>query len=115
MPKLADRVLETSTSVGVLPFILDGAKDGYQGFSDALNDGDTCHYCITDGTDWETGIGTWTLSSPALTLTRSLVRKSSNSNNKVVWGVGAKDVFITATADAMNRKRDLIILYRLGL
>ena len=114
MPKLADRVLETSTSIGTGAFDLDGAKDGYQAFVDALNTGDKCHYCITDGTDWETGIGTFATGTPN-TLTRSLVRKSTNSDAAVDWGIGSKDIFITATADAMNRKRELIILYRLGL
>jgi hypothetical protein len=113
MTKLADRVLETSASVGTGAFILSGAKTGYQAFSDAFEDGDLVHYCITDGTDWETGVGTFALG--ALTLTRTLVRKSTNANAAVVFAAGAKDVFCTATADAISRKRDLIILYRLGL
>jgi len=114
MPKLADRVLETSVTEGTGAFTLDAAKTGYQRFATAFNDGDAVHYCITDGTDWETGIGV--IATATHILTRSLVRKSTAVDNAAVdWGAGLKDVFCTATADAINRQRELIILYRLGL
>lgn len=91
--KLADRVLETSTSTGTGSFVLAGARDGYQSFTDALANGDTTYYTITDGTDWEVGLGTWTESTA--TLARTTVLSSSNSGSAVDFGAGTKDVFIS--------------------
>jgi len=93
---LKDRVKETSTSTGTGNFVLDGAVDGFQSFTSALSDGDTTYYAIEDGTDWETGLGTWTESTS--TLARTTVYESSNSNNAVNWGAGSKNVFITQPA-----------------
>ena len=90
---LADRVLETSTSTGTGSFVLAGARDGYQSFTDALANGDTTYYTITDGTDWEVGLGTWTESSA--TLARTTVLSSSNSGSAVNFGAGTKEVFIS--------------------
>jgi len=56
------------------------------------------YYCLTNGTDWEVGIGE--VSYPGTSLIRSTVLESSNSNNKVDWSAGTKDVFCTFPADA---------------
>lgn len=93
---LKDRVKETSTSTGTGNFVLAGAVEGFQSFSTALADGDTTYYAIEDGTDWETGLGTWTESTT--TLARTTVYESSNSGNAVNWGAGSKNVFITQPA-----------------
>ena len=90
---LADRVLETSTSTGTGSFVLAGARDGYQSFTDALANGDTTYYTITDGTDWEVGLGTWTESTA--TLARTTILSSSNSGSAVNFGAGTKEVFIS--------------------
>lgn len=94
---LADRVLETSISTGTGSFVLAGARDGYQSFTDALNNGDTTYYTITDGTDWEVGLGTWTEST--VTLARTTVFSSSNSGSAVNFGAGTKEVFISYPSD----------------
>ena len=93
---LKDRVKETSTSTGTGDFVLAGAADGFQSFTDALADGDTTYYAIEDGTDWETGLGTWTESTS--TLARTTIYESSNSGNAVDWEAGDKNVFITQPA-----------------
>jgi len=93
---VADRVQETTTTTGTGTYTLAGAKDGYQSFA-AVGDGNTCYYAITDGTDWETGIGTFTLSGT--TLARTTIIESSNSDAAVNWGAGSKDIFVTAPAD----------------
>lgn len=98
---LADRVLETSTSTGTGSFVLAGARDGYQSFTDALANGDTTYYTITDGTDWEVGLGTWTESTA--TLARTTVLSSSNSGSAVNFGAGTKDVFITYPASKFGQ------------
>jgi len=91
---LKDRVKETSTSTGTGDFVL--AETGFQAFASALADGDTTYYAIEDGTDWETGLGTWTEATS--TLARTTVYESSNSGNAVDWGAGSKNVFITQPA-----------------
>lgn len=98
---LADRVLETSTSTGTGSFVLAGARDGYQSFTDALANGDTTYYTITDSTDWEVGLGTWTESTA--TLARTTILSSSNSGSAVNFGAGTKDVFITYPASKFGQ------------
>jgi hypothetical protein len=66
-------------------------------FQYLLSANDT-YYAITNGTDWELGIGT--LSIDATELFRNTVLESSNSNALVNWGAGSKDVFCTFPADA---------------
>jgi len=91
-----DRVQETSTTTGTGTFTLSGAVSGFQSFS-AIGNGNTTYYTITDGTNWEVGIGTYT--SSGTTLSRDTVLKSSNSNNLVNFGAGSKFVFCTYPAD----------------
>jgi len=91
-----DRVKETSTTTGTGTFTLAGAVTGFQAFS-VIGDGNTTYYTITDGTDWEVGIGTYT--SSGTTLSRDTILESSNSGNAVNWGAGSKDVFVTYPAE----------------
>ena len=95
----ADRVLDTSTSVGTGAMIVSGtAPTGYVTFSAVMSVGDTCYYCIqsTSFGEWEIGIGTY---SSANTLTRTTVFTSSNSNTSVTFSAGNKNVFITYVAE----------------
>jgi len=96
----ADRVKETTTTTGTGTITLAGAEAGYQAFTDALSDADTCYYTITDGYDWEVGLGTFTASGT--TLARTTVISSSNSDAAVDWDAGDKDVFITVPADKVQ-------------
>lgn len=91
-----DRVKETSTTTGTGTFTLDGAATGFQSFS-VIGDGNTTYYTITNGTDWEVGIGTYT--SSGTTLSRDTILESSNGGSAVNWGVGSKDVFVTYPAE----------------
>lgn len=91
----ADRVKETSTTTGTGSFTLAGAETGFQSFSNGVGVGNTCYYVITDGTNWEIGLGTL---SGSTTLARTTVYNSSNSNNAVDWGAGSKDVFVSYPA-----------------
>lgn len=93
-----DRVLETSVSTGTGDFVLLGPQDGYQGFV-TVGNGATVPYTIQgkndDGTlngDWEVGIGTYFLAGNYIT--RDTVLESSNSNAKVAFAAGDKDVFL---------------------
>jgi len=91
-----DRVKETSTTTGTGTFTLAGASTGFQSFS-VIGDGNTTYYTITDGTNFEVGIGTYT--SSGTTLSRDTILESSNSGNAVNWGAGSKDVFVTYPAE----------------
>lgn len=92
---LDDRVQETTTTTGTGTVTLAGAVTGYQSFA-AIGNGNTTYYCITDGTNWETGLGTYT--SSGTTLARTTVLESSNSNNLVNFPAGSKNVFVTYPA-----------------
>ena len=92
---VADRVQETTTTTGTGTYTLAGAKDGFQSFG-AVGDGNTTYYACTDGTDYEVGIGTYTLSGT--TLARTTIIESSNSDAAVNWGAGEKDIFVTLPA-----------------
>lgn len=92
---LKDRVRETSTTTGTIPFTLAGAVTGFQSFS-AIGDGNTTYYTAVMGTEWEVGIGVYQL--PNL-LSRSIILASSNSNLTVNFSSGTKDVFCTFPAE----------------
>lgn len=93
---LADRVKETSTTIGTGTFTLSGASTGYQTFSSAIGNGNTCYYTIAGQTtsEWEVGIGT----VGAGTLARTTVLSSSNAGSLVTFSAGEKDVFVTYPA-----------------
>lgn len=90
---LYDRVRETSTVLGTSDAVLLGAVTGYQSFS-VVGNGNTCYYTIADSLgNWEVGLGTYSTTGP--TLARTTVYSSSNSNTKVSFPAGTKDVFLT--------------------
>ena len=94
---LKDRVRETTTTTGTGTITLAGAVTGFQTFTSVLSNSDETYYCITDGANFEVGKGTFT--SSGTTLSRDTVLESSNSGNKVDWGAGTRDVFITQPAE----------------
>jgi hypothetical protein len=91
-----DRVKETTTTTGTGTVTLAGAVTGFQAFS-VIGDGNTTYYAITNGTDWEVGVGTYT--SSGTTLSRDTILESSNSGSAVDFGAGTKDVFVTYPAE----------------
>jgi hypothetical protein len=97
---LADRVQETTTTVGTGTLNLSGAVTGFQTFVAGIGTGNTTLYCIEDGTDWEVGLGTVTDGSPD-TLSRTTILASSNGGSAVNFGAGTKNVFCTLPASRM--------------
>jgi hypothetical protein len=89
---IKDRVKETTTTTGTGTYTLAGAEVGFQSFS-AIGNGNTTYYTVTDGGDWEVGIGTYTASGT--TLARTTILSSSNSGSAVDWSAGEKFVFVT--------------------
>lgn len=94
---LADRVKETTTTTGTGTVTLLGASTGYQSFS-VVGNANTTYYTIAGQTtsEWEVGIGTYTLSGT--TLARTTVLASSNAGSAVNFSAGTKDVFVTYPA-----------------
>ena len=99
MTFFADRVKETSTTTGTGAYTLAGAVAGFQSFA-TVGDGKQCLYQVTDGTDWESGIGTYTASGTSLARTQVLA--SSNANAAVNWAAGTRLVWIGMSAAAMS-------------
>ena len=93
----ADRIKETTITIGTGNIALAGAVSGFRAFYPTLSVGDTFKYFIvsTSGTEWESGLGTLTASS---TLERTTVQSSSNANAAVVFTAGLKEVGIGPTA-----------------
>jgi len=99
MPKIADRILETTMTTGTGAITLGGAMAGYRTFSDAFVNGDTLYYTISGSSGWEVGIGTYNTGN---TLSRTTILKSSNSNSAVNFGTEQKSVFVTAPEEYFN-------------
>lgn len=100
--QMYDRVRETTTTSGTSSVVLLGAASGYQSFA-VVGNSNSCYYCISDqaGSNWEVGIGTYTLSGTMLS--RTIVLASSNFGSLVSFGSNTKDVFLTCPANvAMN-------------
>jgi hypothetical protein len=91
-----DRVKETTTTTGTGTYTLAGAVTGFQSFG-VIGDGNTTYYAVTNGTDWEVGLGTYAASGT--TLARTTILESSNSGNAVNWSAGSKDIFVTYPAE----------------
>lgn len=92
-----DRVKETTTTTGTGAITLAGASTGFRAFSSVMTSpSDTCYYAIVGGSEWETGLGTY---SAANTLTRTTVSRSSNANAAVSFSAGTKEVYMTLIAE----------------
>jgi hypothetical protein len=91
---LADRVRETTQTTGTGTITLDGAVQGFQSFA-VIGNNNTTYYTINRGAEWEVGVGTYY----GGTLSRDTVYESSNSNNKVNFSAGSKDVFVTLPSE----------------
>lgn len=96
-----DRVKETTTTTGTGTYTLAGAQTGFEAFS-SIGDGNETYYCCTDGTDFEIGVGTYTLSNT--TLARTTILQSTNSDAAVNWGAGTRTIFVTLPAEKSVHK-----------
>lgn len=94
-PIYVDRAQEVTTTTGTGTYTLGGAVAGYQSFA-AVGNGNTCYYSITDGTNWEVGLGTYT--SAGTTLARTAVLASSNANAAVNWAAGTRNIWVDSPA-----------------
>lgn len=92
---MRDRVRVTSTSTGSGDMTGLSTVAGYQSFAFAAP-GDSVPYAIVcaDTGEWEVGLGSYA----ANTLTRVAILSSSNSDLRVTFGAGTKDIFCTMPA-----------------
>lgn len=91
---IADRVLETSSTIGTGAFTLAGAVTGNQSFSTAIGDGNSTYYTIVnEPNQWEVGIGTY--DGTGGTLSRDVVLYSSSGGSPIDFAAGTKNVFVT--------------------
>jgi hypothetical protein len=82
MLKLADRVKETSITVGNgLEIALAGAFGAFQTFASTIGDGNSTYYTIENNSNFEVGVGTYNASDN--TLSRDLVLSSTNNNQRI--------------------------------
>ena len=96
---LHDRVKESTTTTGTGTIDLDGAIGGFKTFVAGIGTTNRTYYAIVGRTttEFEIGLGTVTDASPD-TLSRDKVISSSNSDAKVSFSAGTKDVFCTLPA-----------------
>ena len=101
MPYLADRVQETTSTTGTGAVTLAGAVAGYQSFAIGFAGDFPClvGYLTVSGNAWEVGKGV--LNATATTLTREIVRSSSNGNALITLA-GTSNVFCTASAELLD-------------
>jgi hypothetical protein len=95
---VADRVKETTTTVGTGDVALAGAAFGFRTFASGVGNSNTTYYAIVSQTanEWEVGYGT--LDATSANLARTTVFASSNSGSLVTFSAGTKDVFVTQPA-----------------
>ena len=93
---IKDRIKETSTTTGTGTYTLAGAiGTSFDAFS-TIGDGNTTYYACSDGTDFEVGLGTYTLSGT--TLSRDTIFESSST--KITADVnGAVSASTSVTVD----------------
>jgi hypothetical protein len=101
----ANRVQETSTSVGVGNFVLSGAPLGFRPFISAIGANNTFNYYIyrqDTNFEWEIGVGYIASSGGVNQLVRQRIVASSNGNNLVGFTAGTKYIETVVSQDRVN-------------
>jgi len=94
---IADRIKETTTTIGTGTVNLAGAEAGFQGFA-AIPTGSTTHYCISLGAQWEVGLGTFTNAATDTLSRDTIFANSSGDTNPLTLAAGSKEVFCVYSA-----------------
>jgi len=103
---LADRVQETTVTTGTGTITLAGAVTGFQTFA-AVGNGNTTYYTLVSGSNWESGVGTYSTSGP--TLARTTILASSNAGSPITLS-GVSNVFLTGPSSRSVLRDDSNIL-----
>jgi len=100
--QLSDRVKELSYTTGTNNMVLEGAAPGFSRFQDFYPQSGLVFYAITDGSNYEVGSGHYLATGTTPFYSSEQIRRypfrSTNSNNKVDWAAGTKEVFVTYPA-----------------
>ncbi len=100
--KFFDRTKQDATTTGTGTFTLatSASTGGFRTFASVHTTGDQVFYCAVDNVNntFEVGEGTLTSGSPNWTLSRTVIKSSSNSNN-VVNFAAAPEIFSTYPAE----------------
>ena len=98
MPDVFNRARMTTATTGAGTITLGSAVSKFQSFAAAgVTNATVVHYTIEDGTAWEIGTGTYTVTGT--TLSRTLVQSSTGSLLNLS---GSAEVFITAPLTAIR-------------
>lgn len=82
--------------LGTQDFVLNGPVSGFSSFGSVYDDGDNLFYAATDGSFYEVGSGVYVTG-----VQNYIIRypfRSSNNNEKVSFGEGLKEIFVTYPA-----------------
>ena len=90
---IRDRVKETTATTGTGTYTLSGAVSGFEAFSE-IGNSNTTYYGCSDGTNFEVGIGTYTLSGTTLTRT-TILESSSTKITALVNGAVSASTAVT--------------------
>lgn len=93
---LKNRTQETTATTGTGTITLAGAVTGFQSFA-SVGNGNTTYYCITSGSAWEVGLGTYSTTGP--TLARTTIYANSLGTTAAISLTGTSNVFITLPAE----------------
>ena len=88
-----DRVKETTATTGTGAYTLSGAVSGFEAFSE-IGNSNTTYYGCSDGTNFEVGIGTYTLSGTTLART-TILESSSTKITALVNGAVSASTAVT--------------------
>lgn len=104
---VAERVHQTSTTMGTGTIYLTGSVSGFKDFDDSIANGAETVFAITEeGGAWEVSRGFLTHGSPS-SLTRVQVYDSSSGpGTPIDWPAGTRSVFCTFPAYLMNSVLD---------
>lgn len=99
MPKIVNLARMSTSTTGTGTITLGSAVTGRLTFADAgVANGDEVYYTILDGSNSETGIGTYTASGT--TLSRDTILASTNSGSAISLS-GSAEVMVSMPADAV--------------
>ena len=90
---IRDRVKETTATTGTGTYTLSGAVSGFEAFSE-IGNSNTTYYGCSDGTNFEVGIVTYTLSGTTLTRT-TILESSSTKITALVNGAVSASTAVT--------------------
>jgi hypothetical protein len=95
--QIRDRCFVSTGTIGTGTMSLGAAQPGFQTFDDCgVTDSQVVRYCVEDGSNFETGFGTYTTSGATLTRT---VSESTNSDTPISLTGSAKVFLCALSAD----------------